>query len=251
MQFRSPFFLALYFAWTETLARYRRSYLGPFWMVIGTALSIVCLSFVWADLIGVSREEFVPNISIGIVLWQLISAVIQESPGNFSRNQQTLLNYPLDPFSITLQLMDRAIINFLHSLVIIVPLFIFFPSPNVSSIFVALASLILVLGNLLFISYILSVIGLRFRDVESLVNGLIPLIFFFTPVLYNNNKIKQFSFLIMAHPFTHFIQIVREPLVNNRIELGSTLYLLVFLGLNFSIFLYVRRISNQHLRYWL
>ena len=47
------FYLAVYLAWSDTRTRYRRSVLGPFWLVLGTAIGVGGL--------GISTKLLVPT----------------------------------------------------------------------------------------------------------------------------------------------------------------------------------------------
>lgn len=58
----------------------------------------------------------------------------------------------------------------------------------------------------------LSMIGARFRDVEQIVQALMPIIFFLTPVLYKAGHAGVNQAIIWLNPFTYFITLVRDPL---------------------------------------
>ena len=54
-------------------ARYRRSVLGPFWMTLGTAIGTLGLGLVWSELLHMDQARFVPSLTTGLVMWQLLS----------------------------------------------------------------------------------------------------------------------------------------------------------------------------------
>jgi ABC-type polysaccharide/polyol phosphate export permease len=60
--------VALYFAWSDTKARYKRSVLGPFWLVLSTMVGVVGLGVIWSVLLKVDRREFIPSLTIGLIV---------------------------------------------------------------------------------------------------------------------------------------------------------------------------------------
>ena len=77
--------LILYMAWSDIRARYKRSVLGPFWITLSTAIGVVGLGFIWSELFKMDRASFIPLLTIGLILWQFMSACIIESTTVFSR----------------------------------------------------------------------------------------------------------------------------------------------------------------------
>ena len=63
---------AAYLAWADTKARYKRSVLGPFWIVLTNLIGVLGLSLVWAQLFNQQMREFVPTVCIGLIVWQLV-----------------------------------------------------------------------------------------------------------------------------------------------------------------------------------
>src|SRR5690348_4098646 len=119
--------LALYFAWTETLARYRRSLLGPLWLVLSTIIGVLGLGFVWSALLKVDQRDFIPSLTVGLVTWQLISGAIVEAAGVFPRNAGSILNIKLPTFLLSLQLLFRHLTNYAHNFVVVVAVLAIYP----------------------------------------------------------------------------------------------------------------------------
>src|SRR4051812_15884762 len=71
------------FAWHDMVARYRRSWIGPFWLVLTTAIFVGALSVVYSTLFKMDIREYVPFVTIGVVVWSFISAVATESVYTF------------------------------------------------------------------------------------------------------------------------------------------------------------------------
>ncbi|XBS69870.1 ABC transporter permease [Acerihabitans sp. KWT182] len=70
----------------------------------------------------------------------------------------------------------------------------------------------LVVLNLLWISVLVGLIGARFRDVEQIVQSLMPIVFFLTPVIYKAGHLGISQAITWLNPFTYFITLVRDPI---------------------------------------
>jgi ABC-2 type transport system permease protein len=79
--------------------RYRGSLLGPWWLSITTSMMAVTISLVYAHIFSRSAGTYLPYVTIGLVVWQLISGVVTEACETFLRAQSIIEQVPL-PFSI-------------------------------------------------------------------------------------------------------------------------------------------------------
>src|ERR1700722_14383636 len=121
------FTLALYFAWSDTRARYKRSVLGPFWLVLNMAIGVVGLGFVWSTLLKVEKSEFITALTIGLVVWQMLSGCLSEAPAVFYRQVSQIKDINLPSFFISLQVVLRQLINVGHNFVVVAVVFLIFP----------------------------------------------------------------------------------------------------------------------------
>jgi len=204
--------LVLYFAWGDTRARYRRSVLGPFWLVIGTAVGVAGLSFIWGGLLKVDRENFVPTLAVGIVVWQFIAGCVAESPTAFTRNAAVIRNLKTPYLIFPLQLLLRQLINFAHNLVVVLVVLAIFPPPLGAEQFLIIPGMLLLVGNLLWIAILFGMLGARYRDLEQTIGVLIPLMFFLSPVLYRPEQLGVMEKFIWLNPFTYMISLIRDPI---------------------------------------
>jgi len=204
--------VVLYFAWGDTRARYRRSVLGPFWLVIGTAVGVAGLSFIWSVLLKVDRETFVPTLAVGIVVWQFIAGCVAESPSAFTRNAAVMRNLKTPYLIFPMELLLRQSINFAHNLVVVVVVLVIFPPPLGFVQFLVIPGMLLVVGNLFWIAILFGMLGARFRDLEQTIGVLIPLLFFLSPVLYRPEQLGAMEQFIWLNPFTYMISLIRDPI---------------------------------------
>ena len=205
--------LAWYFAWSDTHARYKRSILGPFWLVLSTIIGVGGLGLVWSELLHVDRATFLPMLTIGLVVWQLISGCITAAANVFHAKASIIKNIRTPALRISLQLLFSQVVNFLHNLVIILLVLVLFPAHLSITCLLSVIGLVLVLANLLWVIQVIGFLGARYRDFDPLIGSVMPLLFFLSPVLFRSRDLGSMSFLMAFNPIAYWIEIVRDPLL--------------------------------------
>ena len=204
--------MAFYFAWSDTKARYRRTMLGPFWLVLGTAVGVAGLGFVWSIILKTDRAVFIPSITVGLVVWQLISSCITDSTNVFVRSAGIIRNLKTPYLIFPIQMILRQLINFAHNFVVIVAVLLIYPPPLGYTQLLVVPGLLILLGNLLWISIVMGIIGARLRDLDLLVNAFMPMLFFVSPVIYRPENMAVRENLVWLNPFSYFITLIRDPI---------------------------------------
>ncbi|MEE8660384.1 hypothetical protein CGLAMM_03380 [Acetobacteraceae bacterium EV16G] len=67
--------LSVALGWLDIKLRYRGSILGPFWLTLSTAVMIAALGVLYARLFHMPFGEYLPFLSISLVMWSFISTV--------------------------------------------------------------------------------------------------------------------------------------------------------------------------------
>ncbi|WP_159913136.1 ABC transporter permease [Pantoea sp. 18069] len=202
-----------FMALSDMRARYKRSVLGPLWITLGTAIGSVGLGMLWSELLKVDAKSFVPTLTAGLIIWQLVSGVITESCGLYGRQASIIRNMNL-PLSIhPLQLIFRHLVNFAHNIPVFIVLALILNVPFNLNTLLFIPGLLLVSLNLLWICLVVSLLGARFRDLEHIVGTVIPLLMFVSPVFYRPAYLPFSQNIIWANPLSYFIEIIRDPLL--------------------------------------
>jgi len=243
--------LAVYFAWSETVARYRRSTLGPIWLVLGTAVGVAGMGFIWSILLNQDMQSFIPSITVGLVVWQFIAGVITESAGMFVRNSTMLVNIRLPIYLITFQAFGRHLINLCHNLVVVLAVFLIFPHYNSWVSVLALPGLLIVSINLIAIMQLVGIIGARFRDLEPLIVSFFPILFFLSPVIYRPGQLGTAAVVMAFNPITHYIHVVRDPLLGVVPSAESYLIVLALTVVTVLLSIWMTGSRAYRLPYWM
>ncbi|MDP2902343.1 MAG: ABC transporter permease [Methylovulum sp.] len=215
MQSLQCFRIVTFMALSDVRARYKRSVLGPLWLTLGTAGGSAGLGFIWSELLHIEAATFVPTLTAGLILWQFIAGIISESTVLFNRQASIIRNLNLPLAIHPMQLLLRHLINFAHNAPVFFIVAILLGLPMNTNAWLALPGLFLVALNLLWLALLIGLLGARFRDLEYLIATIMPLLMFISPVFYRPNYLPFSEQIMWFNPFSHFIEIVRSPLLGN------------------------------------
>ncbi len=235
----------------EVKLRYRGSVLGPLWLTITTVVMIVAMGVVFARVFNQDISKYMPYLTIGLVVWQFISTLINEGCGVFLNAKSVILQAPI-PFTIYACAMAyRNLIIFAHSCVIIPLVLLFFAVPvGPDALWIAPAVFVLCLNGI-WLSLLLGAISARYRDVPPVIASFVQVVFFITPIFWLPELLGDWKGIAELNPMFAAIDVIRAPLLGVPLAPNSWVVLLTttFLGslVTFAAFsCYRSRIS-----YWL
>ena len=201
--------------WQDVLARYRRSRVGAFWLTINMAVLIATLGIIFGSLFQAPIETFLPRVAIGIIVWSLLSVTVSESCDSFSSARDTILQVKMPLSTQLFRVVVRNLIIFGHNALIIPIIFIFLAKPIDWMSIYALLGLLLLILNITWMSFVLSIVCTRFRDVTEIIKNLMQVMFYVTPIIWGSEMLpkKIGDIILNFNPFYHLITIIREPLL--------------------------------------
>ncbi|WP_175404685.1 ABC transporter permease [Endozoicomonas atrinae] len=202
-------------SWDNIKVRYARSVIGPFWLVLATAISALGLGYVWSILFNQDKETFIPALCIGLIIWQFLSSCIQEAPNCYIENAPIIKNTVNSVLIFPLITIIRNLIILGHNFSIIIIVFLIYPPKiNYNSILI-IPGIILVIGNLIWIVGILGFLGARYRDLPPAIASMITILFFLSPVIYKPDQLGLKAYIMWLNPFTYMISLIRDPLTGH------------------------------------
>jgi lipopolysaccharide transport system permease protein len=242
--------LVFVLAWGDLQARYRRSALGPWWLTLGTGLGTAGLGLVWSELFQLDRATFVPSLTAGLVMWQLLSGCITEGTTTFWRQASLIRNLRIPLALYPIQMVVKHAINFLHVVPVYAVVAVVFDVPVTSATLLTVPCLVLVFANLLWITMLLSMLGARFRDLEYLLAAAMPILMFLSPVFYRPSYLPITGPLIWLNPFSHFIELVRYPLLGSAPPAFVVLTNVAMLVLGTAATVRLFNAKHDRIAYW-
>jgi ABC-2 type transport system permease protein len=210
--------LWLHLGWQDIKQRYRRSVLGPFWITIATGTMAVALGGLYSKLFHLELSKHLPYVTLGLIIWNLINAAILEGADVFVANEGLIKQLPT-PLSVHVyRLVWRQVILFGHNIVIFIVIAIIFPQPWKWTDLTFIPALALIVLNCVWVALCFGILATRYRDISPLLFSLVQLLFYMTPIIWNDETLRQqgaggWAKIIELNPLLHYVDIVRAPLM--------------------------------------
>lgn len=237
--------------WHDIRQRYRRSILGPFWFTLSTAIMVAVLGTLYSILLHQDAKDYIPYLAIGLVVWQFLSTCAMEGCSVFMGAGYLIKQIRLPLTVHVCREVWRNFVIFLHSLpVVIIALIVFGRWPN-EYIFVLPLGLILLLLNTIWVSVVLGIVCARYRDILPIVSNFIQIAFFFTPVMWSADILKQRAWVAEYNPLYHLIEIVRAPILGVPTQLNSWIWAAGLAVFGFALAQWMMYRFRNRVAYWL
>jgi ABC-type polysaccharide/polyol phosphate export permease/tetratricopeptide (TPR) repeat protein len=237
----------------DVTARYRRTFLGPWWTVLGTGIALLGMTTVWSLIFHMTASEFFPYLTSGYAIWMLITSTLTEGCASFTDGTAQAIQRSMDlpRFIHVLRLVARNILLFLHTLMIFVAGTIFFGVNLTPSTLLVLPGLILLILNLLWVGTLFGIAGARYRDLAPAIGAFLTVIFFVTPVIWKSEMLGGHAYISHWNPIAQLIAIVRDPLLGFAppVFAWQTAIGLCMVGWPLAILVYAR--TRDRIVFWL
>ena len=247
--------LWLHLGWQDIKQRYRRSVLGPFWITIATGTTAVAMGGLYSKLFHLDLAEHLPYVTLGLIIWNLINAAILEGSEVFVANEGLIKQLPT-PLSVHVyRLVWRQMILFAHNIVIYVVVAAVFPKPWSWADLAVIPALGLIALNCVWVSLCFGILATRYRDIAPLLNSVVQLLFFMTPIIWNDATLRRqgagrWSKIVELNPLLHYLDIVRAPLLGGPQELRHWVVVLVLTVLGWLAAALALKQYRARVPYW-
>ena len=239
----------LYSAYFNFLIRYRKTLLGPAWLLVGPTLFIVTLGLLFAQIGGTDPAIFVPHLTIGFIVWTLITGFVTHSTTVFQRNRPQILQGGMTLTDIVMVDAFSTILHFLHQVILIIAVFVIFGIGVSFYALLSLAGLALLIANGIWLTLFFGIVGARYRDLSEVVQAIMRIAFLATPIIWMPGGVGRGGIMgafLTFNPFYHFLELVRAPLLGNPISPLSWLVVLSITAAGFaSAHFFYQRFSRQ------
>jgi len=212
--------LWLQLGWQDIKQRYRRSTLGPLWITIATGVMALALGLLYSMLFQIPLADFLPHVTVGLIMWGFISGCIKDGADIFIDNEGLIKQLPSALSVHVYRLVWRQALFLAHNLVIWVVLMMIFPRPLGWDLLLALPAMALLILNGVWVTMFFGIVATRYRDVAPLLEAMVQLLFYVTPIVWTTQTLKeqggeiaQRALLAEINPLYHYMEIIRAPMI--------------------------------------
>lgn len=195
--------------------RYKRSYLGILWSLLNPLLIIIVYTLAFDYILKIRVRNFPMFFMCAYLPWSYLSASLSTSLTSLSDSGYLIkaIYFPREilPLSIILSSLLHFLITFIFVFPILMIYGYFLQWSILSLPVIILLQSLFIFGLCLF----LSSIHVFFRDIRYILDVILTIWFWLTPVVYPISLIpEQFLFFYKLNPMTIFVTAYREVLLD-------------------------------------
>lgn len=238
--------------WNDIAKQYRRSFIGPVWITLNTAIFIVGFGYIGAQLFKTDVQDYLPYFCAGQVVFTLLSSLLSEGCSTFLAADTFIKQAACSKTLFVTRVVFRSLLMFLHNIVVVFCVLLWFGKFGTVrwGDFLLALPLALLAGWL--VVAIVGIVATRFRDVPMIITSFLQLLFFVTPVMWRPEQLTARAQVVVDYnPFAVFLSLLRAPLLGQPLawELWRAALLLVAaLGV---VFVALYQPFRRKIVYWL
>jgi len=166
--------------------------------------------FFLGDILGMDNN-FILYLCIGVWVWNYISLAVT-SYGDSLFNNHIILNMNINPHRILHILYFKLLITFFLNLVVLGMFLLFFTIQfNILAFLLGILTLIILVHQ---VGKLLSIISLYYRDITQLINSMMIVLFFLSPIFWYPQQLSANKlYLLQFNPVYHILNVFRDAIM--------------------------------------
>lgn len=202
--------LLVFLIWRDVKVKYKQAAIGLLWVVVQPFMQMIIFTVVFNRLAGVKGQPGVPYplfVFSGLLPWTLFANGLTQVTNSVVSNGGLISKVYFPRLIIPIAAVVAGLVDFFVSLVILAGLMAYYHhAPNVSA--VAIPFFILVaIASALAAGLWLSMLNVRFRDVQYTIPFVTQALLFLSPVAYGTSLVPvRYRALLGINPMTSVIE---------------------------------------------
>ena len=208
-----------------------------------------------SGLLSKKAAEYLPFLVAGMIVWVTLQSVLIESVTVFVAGTGIIRQMNFEYSILVYSLLWRNFIIFAHNLLVYLLIFLVLAPEKLGfANLLAIPSLIILAVNCAWLSLLLGMASLRFRDLQQLVISSVQVSMFVTPLFWPPDGLEGVRRILFVglNPLYHLLTIVRDPLLGGKLPpanswIAVTLITIAGWALTYALFAKFRK----RIPYWL
>lgn len=221
----------------EIKLQYKRSTLGIMWSFVTPLVQLATYFFVFSIAFSIEIPNYAAFIFCGMIVWIWFQMSLYRGAGAITENRD-LVRQPGFPVSV---LPVIAVITNLVQFLLSLPILLIFLIHTGSWVSPAIVFLpVLILLQFLFtlsLAYLAAAVNVTFRDTQHILNILLNIFFYLTPIFYQVDFIpEKYLFLYNLNPLVSMVESYRAVLIDSSFPPLSPLIAITVFSILLLIF---------------
>jgi lipopolysaccharide transport system permease protein len=196
--------------------KFRRSAIGASWIFVNLAVMVLSIGFIYANLLGQEPRQFIPYLTIGMILWSYLTNSIVDGGNAFIHAEGYIKQISLPIYVYLLRSFVSISMTMLITMCAFVIVALVYQLPLRPATLLAVPGLAMVMTAALLLITIFAHLNARFRDVAHMASVGMQVLFYVTPVIFPAALLRHrrdLSLVIELNPMFHLLEVVRQPLL--------------------------------------
>tara|TARA_B110000503_G_scaffold122825_1_gene187808 strand:+ start:246 stop:1040 length:795 start_codon:yes stop_codon:yes gene_type:complete len=204
----------LYLAYTTIVYEYKRTILGPIWILLNLIIFVFAVGYVYSGIFDIKYFEYLSYMTSGMIGWLWAGSILTNSGLIYQSHLGLISSSPVNKSYL---IWSQAFYNFIIFLHQIPLLFCFYLAGKIElsfNLLFLIPTLILVFLLNVGVGAALSVIINRYRDIQKILTSFVVVIMVTTPIFWQPGMITGVRKLVyLLNPFYYIVEAVRQPML--------------------------------------
>ncbi len=243
----------IYLGYHDIYLKYSRSFLGPWWSVLTVTVILAFLSNVWSQIFDISLISYLPHLIICYIFWLWISSTLLDL-SNFIIDQSSLISQiKISHWVLLMRIFFRNVLVLMHNCLLLIIMFFYFKM-HIDFISFVKFIIIFFISSIFLISngMLLAILVTRFRDFLPIVSTVINLIFFITPIIWDEKILDKNIFILDINPVYWILNLIESSLVERlSINYNYLINLILVTLISLILSILVHKFYRSKIIHWL
>jgi lipopolysaccharide transport system permease protein len=205
--------ILLILIWRDLKTRYRGSVLGFLWTFLNPLLLMVIYSLVFSVYMRVDIRAYPVFVFAGLLPWIWFSSSMLSGASSIVESGSLIKRVPFPPQILPAVSVTAALVNFLLALPLLLVFMAAWRLPIGWSLLLLPLPIAIQYVFTLGLAIVISMLTVRYRDLQQLLANLLTLWFFLTPVLYPTAMVpERFHPFLMLNPMAVLVAAFQDAL---------------------------------------
>ena len=210
--------ILLILIWRDLKTRYRGSVLGFLWTFLNPLLLMVIYSLVFSVYMRVEVRAYPIFVFAGLLPWIWFSSAMLGGANSIVDSGPLIKRVPFPPQILPAVSVTATLINFLLALPLLVVFMVAWGLPLGWSLVALPLPIAIQYVFTLGLTIVLSMLTVRYRDLQQLLGSLLTLWFFLTPVLYPITMVPSwFHGFLLLNPMAILVGSFQDALYGSQL----------------------------------
>lgn len=201
----------------EITQRYKQSVLGYAWVIINPLAQLLVMNFVFSTILKVNSlgVPFIIFLSVALLPWNLFTQSLSSSTSALVANSNLITKIYFPREILVYATIIAKIVDYFYSCVVLILLFIMFKTTITIHILWIPVILVIQLIFTMGLSLILATFNLFYRDIQYLLNLILMVWMYLTPIMYPVEMLPEgYRFIFTLNPMAVIINAYRQVMLS-------------------------------------